>query len=56
MANRGSRWINSDIQARQRRIDSKDPALLNFKEDSTQRIFRMEEEDVEDKVPGDSDE
>jgi hypothetical protein len=27
-----------------------------FKEDSTQRIFRIEEEDVEDANPGDSDE
>ena len=24
-----------------------------FKEDSTQRIFRMEAEDVEDEIPGD---
>ena len=27
-----------------------------FKEDSTQRIFRMEEEEIEDAYPGDSDE
>ena len=27
-----------------------------YKEDTTQRIFRMEEEEVEDEYPGDSDE
>ena len=51
---RGSRWTHEDFQALLRKITRKISSIAS--EDSTQRIFCIEEEEVEDDIPGFRDE